>query len=349
MSDQPVHVLSLLNLDESHLDQIRAISPRLVVEQRSLSEHRERAIRATAEDCARVLSPEVEVLCTYAAPFDLALTPNLRWVQGYLAGIDRLRDTPLWRSEIWLTGASGVHSVQIGEYVMGVLLALAHHFPSAYRFQIESHWPERRETYRLTATELRGRTVGILGYGAIGREVARQAGGFGMRILAMNRAGRPDKFDGWTPPGTGDPDGRLPACFYDPTHLHSMLPQCDMLVLALPLTGQTRHIIAQAELALLPRHAFVVNIGRGPLIDHAALVAALEAHEIGGAALDVTEPEPLPPTSPLWQMENVLLTPHVSGLSQHYDDRLVDLFCANLRRYLLGEPLYNLVRRDRGY
>ncbi|HET8847054.1 MAG TPA: D-2-hydroxyacid dehydrogenase, partial [Ktedonobacteraceae bacterium] len=326
-----------------------AVSPRLVVKQHPISANREQAFRATAEDLAPLLSPEVEVLCTFVAPFDLKLTPHLRWVQAYLAGIDRFRDTQLWQSETLITGASGVHSVQIGEYVMGVLLALAHHFSATYRFQAAGRWPERKETYRLTTTELRGRTLGILGYGAIGREIARLASSFGMRILAMKRARSSASFDGWTPSGTGDPEGRFPERFYDPADLAQMLPHCDMLVLALPLTAQTHHIIGAAEFASLPSHACVVNIGRGPLIDYDALVAALEAHDIGGAALDVTEPEPLPSTSPLWQMENVLITPHIAGFSQYYDDRLADLFCANLRRYLAGEPLYNLVQRDQGY
>jgi phosphoglycerate dehydrogenase-like enzyme len=349
VNDQPIHILSLLHLSEKHLDQIRAVSPRLVVKQRSTSPYRDRALRATADEFVSILSPEVEILCAFVTPFDLALAPNLRWVQTYLAGVDRLRDTPLWRSEIAITGASGVHSVQIGEYVLNTLLNLTHHFPAMHRLQIEGRWPERRDTYRFAATELRGRTLGILGYGAIGREVARLTTALGMRILAMKRASSPARFDDWTTPGTGDPDGSLPERFYDPAELHTMLPQCDMLVLSLPLTGQTHHIIGQAELALLPDHALVVNIGRGPLIDHEALVMALQAGKIGGAALDVTEPEPLPATSPLWQMENVLLTPHISGLSQRYDDRLVELFCANLRRYLAGEPLYNFVDRDQGY
>lgn len=349
MSNQPVHVLSLLNWSERHLAQIRAVSPRLVVEQRSISVNREQAFQASAEDVACLLSPEVEILCTFVAPFDLELTPRLAWVQAYLAGVDRLRDTPLWHSEIPITGANGVHSVQMGEYVIGMLIALGHHFPAAYRLQAEKRWPPRRETYGFTPTELRGRTLGIVGYGSIGREVARLASSFGMRILTIKRAGSTTSFDGWTLPGTGDPDGTLPERFYDSAELCEMLPQCDVLLLALPLTEQTRHIVSRTEFALLPRHALVINIGRGALIDNEALIAALEEREIGGAVLDVTEPEPLPSSSQLWKMENVLITPHIAGFSQYYDDRLVALFCANLRRYLAGEPLYNLVRRDLGY
>jgi phosphoglycerate dehydrogenase-like enzyme len=122
-----------------------------------------------------------------------------------------------------------------------------------------------------------------------------------------------------------------------------------MLVLALPLSPQTHHLIGQAELALMRHHTFLVNIGRGPLIDHEALIAALQTHSTGGAALDVTEPEPLPANSPLWGLNNAIITPHISGLSAYYDDRIVELFCENLRRYLAGEPLLNLVQRDLGY
>lgn len=350
MSNQSVHVLSVLNLNERHLSQIRAVSPRLVVNQRPVREQRALAFqKVTVEEFARVLSPEVEILCTMFAPFDLALTPNLRWVQTYNAGIDMLRNTPLWNSEIAITNASGVHSIQISERVMSMLLALAYRLPIIHRLQAEQHWPDGDERLRLAPTELYGLTLGILGYGAIGRQIARLAASFGMRILATKRAGRSTSFDGWTPPGTGDPSGNLPARFYDLEELHSMLPECDVLVLALPLTPQTRHIIGQAEFALLPRHSYIVNIGRGPLIDHEALITALQNHNIGGAALDVTEPEPLPASSPLWNMTNVLITPHIAGLSRYYDDRIVDLFCINLQRYLAGEPLYNLVQRELGY
>jgi phosphoglycerate dehydrogenase-like enzyme len=347
MNDQSIHVHSLLYLHEKHLEQIRAVSPRLVVTQRSVAVYQPSG--GTSEEFAQALSPEVEILCTHSAPFDLSLTPNLRWIQADTAGVDILNDTPLWRSDIAITTASGIHAVQIGEYVLSMLLHFAHRFPTAARFQAESHWAAGAEVYRFLTAELRGRTLGILGYGAIGREVARLAASFGMRILATRQKERPARFDGWTIPGTGDPDGSLPARFYELTELHELLPQCDMLVLALPLSAQTQHIIGQAELALLPQHAVLVNIGRGPLIDHDALTTALQEEEIFGAALDVTEPEPLPSTSPLWLMENVLITPHIAGISLYYNDRFVDLFCENIRRYLHGDRQYNLVQRDLGY
>jgi phosphoglycerate dehydrogenase-like enzyme len=342
-----VHLLSLLNLSEEQLARLREVSPRLVVSQRTFSVNP--GYRATAEEFADVLSPEVEILCAHGGPFELSLVPNLRWVQVNSAGVDWLYNTPLWHSEIAITNASGIHAVQIAEYVLTVLLGHAHHLPRAVRFQDRAYWARGKDRSVMGTRELRGKTLGILGYGAIGREVARLAAAFGMRVLATRRPERPLSFDGWTSPGTGDPDGRIPERFYDLSELHDLLPACDFLLLALPLSPQTRHIIGATELALMPAHAFLVNIGRGSLLDHQALAEALQTSRVGGAALDVTEPEPLPAESPLWQMENVIITPHISGLSVYYDDRLVELLCENLRRYLKGEPLLNLVRRELGY
>lgn len=347
MSDQPVHVLSLLKLNEKQLAQLQAVSPRLVVSQRPLP--RGHAYQGSAQEVAERLSPDVEILYTPTAPFELSQVPNLRWVQVYSAGVDHFYDKPLWESDIAITSANGVHAVQIPEYVLSMLLSYTHHLPMAQRLQAASKWPDSAGKSVFATSELRGKTLGILGYGAIGREVARLASAFGMRVLATKRAGRPAAFDGWTPAGTGDPSGNIPACYYDLSELHAMLPECDMLVLALPLSKQTHHLIGQAEFALMRPHAFIVNIGRGPLIDHEALVEVLQARGIGGAALDVTEPEPLPTSSPLWQLDNVIITPHISGMSVYYSERVVDLFCENLRRYLAGEPLLNLVQRDLGY
>lgn len=347
MNTQSVHVLSVLNLSERHLERIRAVSPRLVVSQRTLA--MDQTHSPGSQEFASVLTPETEVLYAHNAPFGLELAPGLRWVQLNSAGVEQLYNTPVWQSDITLTNASGIHAVQIAEYVLGMLLSYAHRFPQAARFQREAYWPAMIEKRSLATRELRGKTLGILGYGAIGREVARLASAFGVRVLATKRAGRPSAFDGWTPPGTGDPAGVLPERFYDLSELPELLPACDMLVLALPLSAQTRHLIGQAELALMRRHAFLVNIGRGSLVDPDALLVALQTRSIGGAALDVTEPEPLPASSPLWGLDNLLLTPHISGMSAYYDDRLVELFCANLQRYLAGEALFNQVQRDLGY
>jgi len=343
--EKAVHVLSVLNLSEKHLARLRAVSPRLVVEQRPVSP--DQGYLARPEEFTRVLSPEVEILYGHNAPFDLSLTPELRWLQVNSAGVDFLRETPLWRSEITITSANGIHAIQIAEYVLTMLLAHVHHLPTTMRWQAQSDWSPNRS--KLFTRELRGRTLGILGYGAIGREVGRLAAAFGMRVLATKRRERPATFDGWTPVGTGDPDGSIPERFYDLDELHTMLPECDMVLLALPLSPQTHHLLGKPEFALMRPHALLVNIGRGPLLDHDALIETLQAGHLGGVALDVTEPEPLPSSSPLWQLEKVIITPHISGLSAYYDDRIVEMFSENLRRYLANEPLVNQVSRVLGY
>jgi len=345
---EPVRVLSVLHLSERHLEQLRSVSPRLVVQQHSISSE-EQWLNASRQQLAEMLSPDTEILYTHSAPFDMELVPRLRWVQVDSAGVNLLHNTPLWKSDIPITSANGVHAVQIAEHVLAMLLAHAHHLPLAYRLQDHAQWASGQQLEAFVSPEIRGKTLGILGYGAIGREVARLAAACGLRVLATKRRGQPAIFDGWSPVGTGDPEGRIPEQFYDLDELHLLLPACDAILLALPLSKQTQHIIGKAALSLMRPHAFIVNIGRGVLIDHNELIAALQARRLGGVALDVTDPEPLPAESPLWSMENVIITPHIAGLSTHYNDRIVDLMSENLRRYLAGEPLLNLVRRELGY
>jgi Phosphoglycerate dehydrogenase and related dehydrogenases len=332
-----VHVLSVVQLSEEQLQKLRAVSPLLSVEQHT----------GRPED---MLTSDTEVLYMVNGAFDLKQAPHLRWIQLESGGVEQLHNTPVWQSDVTVTTANGVHAVQIAEHVMMSLLALGHRLPLAQRLQAKSDW--QRDPFTPTPfmpLELRNATLGIIGYGAIGREVARLATAFGMRVLATKRAGRPAAFDGWTPTGTGDLDGTLPARYYTLDELPEMLPACDAVVLALPIAAQTKHLFGKAELALLPSHAFLVNVGRGGVLDHDALIATLQEGRLGGAALDVTDPEPLPAESPLWQMENVIITPHISGMSSHYNDRAVELFAENLRRYLRHESLLNEVQRKLGY
>lgn len=336
-----IHVLCAENLADRHVDQLRDVSPRLAIH-----------IAKDKEDIASALTPETEVLLASRIAFDLSQAPNLRWVQLFSAGVDHLRDTPIWTTDITLTSANGVHAVQIAEYVLAMMLAHGHHLPHMYRLQLQRTWASDEQRKSLETSELRDATLGILGYGAIGREVARLATAFGMRVLATSRmAGTSERprFDGWTPAGTGDADGSLPERYYSLDDLHSLLQECDVVVLALPLSDRTHHVIGSAELEAMQSDALLINIGRGALIDQEALIEALQAGKIGGAALDVTDPEPLPEDHPLWSLENVILTPHISGGSPRYTDRVVDLFAANLQRYLAGETLINEVSRERGY
>lgn len=282
---------------------------------------------------------EAEILLTNpVVPDDiLDRAPNLRWLQLTSAGADRLIDSELVRSgRVYVTTASGIHSVPIGEYVLGAMIAFAKGFPKAFRSQADNTWRP------YIAGELDGATVGILGLGAIGRNVARLSKAFGMRVLATRRS--QEKHMTGALAGEADVDE-----MYALDELRAMLGECDYVVLAVPLTEASRHLIGEAELAAMKRNAVIVNIARGAVIDQHALINAVRNGVIGGAALDVTDPEPLPPDNELWTLDNVMITPHISGGTPRYMDRAIDLFCDNLRRYLDNQPLRNVVDPDRGY
>jgi phosphoglycerate dehydrogenase-like enzyme len=216
-----------------------------------------------------------------------------------------------------------------------------HHWP-------QDRWPARENEQGYSSEELYGRTIGIVGYGSIGRQAARLACAYGMRVLAMQR-GTNHRDTGFVFPGVGDPDGTLPDQYYSFDQLHEMLRQCDIVVIGVPLTDETRHMFDAAAFDAMKESAFLINIARGEVCDEAALISALQTKRIAGAALDVFEREPLPPESPLWDLPNVFLTPHNSGATRHYNERAATIFEANLHRYLKGEPLYNLVDKNRGY
>jgi len=336
-----VHILGTLRFTEDLLDSLRAVSPRVRVSQQTC--HNAQEVAAALAD-----HPEIEVLYTFHLPDNaLELAPRLRWVQLHSAGADHLLGRPIMASDLLITTSSGIHATPIAEYVFASILAYRWRVPHWTACQRQARWPSGRwELY--ARPELRGSTLGILGYGSIGREVGRLGQAFGMRVLALRRsAGRAEQ--GYAVPGTGDPDGTIPERFYPPEALHEMLAECDYVVVALPWTPDTHHLIAEAELRAMKPSAYLVNIARGAIVDEAALVRALREGWIGGAGLDVFEQEPLPADSPLWALENALLSPHVAGFTPHYDRRAAALFAENLRRYLAGEPLLNLVDRARGY
>ena len=263
------------------------------------------------------------------------MAPKLRWLQLTSAGVDRLLESPILGSGITVTTASGIHAIPIGEYVLGAMLALAKGFPQAMAAQRERAWrPYLPE-------ELHGMTVGIIGLGAIGREVARLARAFGMRVLACRRSCRQPQE---RPPEAPEVDLLLPAA-----DLPRLLAEADYVVLAVPLTPETRGLIGRDELAAMKEGARLVNVARGAVVDEEALVEALRSGHLAGAVLDVFQHEPLPADSELWDLPGVLLTPHVSGGTPRYMERAIELFCDNLRRYLSGQPLRNVVDPQRGY
>jgi phosphoglycerate dehydrogenase-like enzyme len=266
-------------------------------------------------------------------PTLLARMPNLRWYQQWGAGADWLMRHPeIAGRDFVITNASGVHAIQISEHILALMLALARRLPQACRAQLRGEW-QRQEHERLF--ELAGKTMVLIGVGAIGARTAALAAALDVRVIGVRRnAGEPI-------PGV--------ARMVGPERLLEVLPLADFVVLTIPLTPETRHMIGERELRAMKPSAHIFNIGRGGTIDEAALIRALRAGWIAGAGLDVFEKEPLPADSPLWQMENVLITAHYAGATPHYNERAMTLFLDNLRRYRAGEPLRNVVDKQLGY
>jgi phosphoglycerate dehydrogenase-like enzyme len=296
-------------------------------------------IVVTTSDELSAYLADAEILCSYTIPVNWrALASRLRWLQFPGAGVDSLAPTGLLDvdSGVIVTTAAGIHATSISEYVFGSLLIFNWNWPQMVRLQDRHIWARSASWYHLGGRELMGQTLGIVGLGNIGRRIAQLGRAFGMPVLGVRRSAQ----------GYQDPD--VDQCF-PPEQLHQLLRLSDYVVLSVPLTRETERLIGEAELQMMRRNAYLLNIARGRVIDEQALVRALREGWIAGAGLDVTEEEPLPPESPLYSMPNVVLTPHISGNSVHYDTRLAALFADNLRRYRTGQPLQNRYDPSRGY
>jgi phosphoglycerate dehydrogenase-like enzyme len=283
---------------------------------------------------------EADVLCSYWVPENWrTLTKRLRWLQCSGAGVDSLLPTGILNADsgITVTTAVGINTIPIGEYVLGSMLMFNRTWPEMVRLQDRHIWPRSINWYKLGRRELAGQTLGIIGLGSIGRRVAQLGRAFGMNILATRRT---------VQAGVQDTDVDF---LYETGQLHEMLGKSDYVLISVPLTQETDHLIGEAELQAMRPNTYLVNVARGRVIDEQALIRALREGWIAGAGLDVTEEEPLPSDSPLYTMPNVILTPHVSGVSVNYDVRLTELFADNLRRFRAGQELRNLYEPERGY
>ena len=290
---------------------------------------------------------DVEVLLRgwlVAEAFDrlLARAPHLTWVHSATSGVERALTPSARARDILVTNARGVFSRPIAEHVLLMILAVSRHLPELLELQRERTWQP------LEGRELRELTIGIVGYGSLGRSVASLASAFGARVIALRR--RPE---GAAAAGTDEEDGfpfepRVDQVF-GPDRLHELLAASDIVVLAAPLTPETEGMIDEAAIGAMKRDAWLINVARGRLVDDTALVRALRDNRIGGAALDTFRDEPLPPGSPYWELPNVILTPHTAWSSARVLDRSIDLFCNNLVRFSRGEPLRNVVDPTAGY
>jgi phosphoglycerate dehydrogenase-like enzyme len=336
----PIEVLITMPFPEHIVAGLREISPRLVISVQKATKQ---------EDVPLDLWERVEILYTNRVLPIPEQAPRLRWVQFHWAGVEHVVDEPLLaKPEVIATSLSGASAPQMAEYVLMQLLTLGHRLPDLMTSQKRAEWPRDRWD-RFAPLELRQNVVGIVGYGSIGRQVARLLQPFGAIVLATKRDVRHPEDTDYIPEGIGDPSGSLVHRLYPAEALRSMLKECDFVVITVPKTPATSGLISTAELAVLKSTAFLIDVSRGGVVDQNALIQAFRERKIAGAALDVFPEEPLPASSPLWKLPNVIITPHIAGNTLHYDERAADLFAANLRRYLTGQTLYNRIELGRGY
>jgi phosphoglycerate dehydrogenase-like enzyme len=281
---------------------------------------------------------DAEVVMTWSLrPEQFRLARTLRWIHSPAAAVHQLMFPELIQSDVIITNARTVHGTVVAELVIALVFALAKNLHRAAHFQRQHVWAQEamwEETPR--PREVSGATLGLVGLGSIGSEVARRASALGMRVIAVRD--HPEK----------ESSAEL-AQVFGSAQIDELLSQSDYVVLAAPVTPATRNLIDAARLAKMKREACLINVSRGPLINEPALVQALREHRIGGAALDVFEQEPLPADSPLWDLENLLITPHIGGLTDKLWERHYALFSENLRRFLKREPLLSEVDKQQGY
>ena len=350
MSESPqlVRIVIASFLEPHHVDRIRAVDPRLDVvyepqllpRPRFAADHTGYPHERAEHDEQRWLSllAEAEVLFDFDRSHleDLPeRAPSLRWIQATSAGIGQLvarHRYPERMPETVFTTARGVHAIPLAEYSLMSILVFRRKFPEMLVDQEQRRWEP------FASTDLRGRTLAVVGMGSIGREVARVASAFGMRNTGVRRSA-----------ADIEPASLHLEALYTFDELHDALRGAEHLILAVPHTPETEGMIGEAELALLAPGAIVVNVARGAVVDEAALIKALESGHVAGAALDVFEEEPLPPDSPFWAMPNVFVCSHSAGTSDRENERIMDIFCENLRRYLVGEPLLNVLDTDKMY
>ena len=261
---------------------------------------------------------------------------KLKWLHSTAAGVAQLMYPELRDSGILVTNPSGVFSVPMAEHTMGLLLALARNFPDSVRQQDRANWSQQELWDKPQhLAEINGQVLLIVGYGSIGRELAKRATAFDMRVWGVTRS--------------GEGDGAHVEKLFPAARLHEALPEADYVVISAPETAETKHLIGAAEMAKMKRGARLINVGRGSLLDEKALISGLETGGLGGAAMDVAQTEPLPKDSPLWNAPNLFITPHTSALSDRLWKRQTALLLELLERWFDGREMFNVVDLSRGY
>ena len=281
--------------------------------------------------------PDTDIFVGYSLRAEqLKEGKKLKWIHSTAAGVAQLMYPELRDSGIMVTNPSGIFSVPMAEHTLGLLLALARNFSDSVREQDRARWAQQQIWDKPQhLTELNGKVLLIVGYGSIGREVAKRAKAFEMRVWGVTRSGEGDRTHA--------------EKIFSAAKLHEALPDADYVLICAPETAETKHLIGTAQIARMKRGARLINVGRGSLLDENALVQALEAGALSGAALDVAQTEPLPAESPLWKAPNLFITPHTSGVSDRLWDRQAAILVELLERWFDGRELFNRVDFARGY
>ena len=333
MTEETIRVVITTPLEEKILREIKAIDGRIRVDQVSSWVLAERKGDLSHKDDLDLILGQAEVLYGWIHHFPKQLlerAPSLKWIQTMSAGID-LMPEDIRESGIRIVNASGLHGTPMGEMVLEMMLMFAKDAPACFQMKQTRQWKRFRPAL------LKGQTVGILGLGAVGREIARLCKAFGMTVIGIRRSGQAEQ-------PLPDVDRVFPR-----EQLLQLLAESDYVVLALPLTKETRNLIGEKELRGMKPTAFLINIARGAILDEGALIRALEEKWIAGAGLDVFVKEPLPPESKFYDLPNVIFSPHISGDLPDYESCATGIFRENLRRYLYGEPFLHEVDQKKGY
>jgi phosphoglycerate dehydrogenase-like enzyme len=311
-----------LDLDEKYIDEIKEVAPDWEI-----------ASGKDTDELQEDLKGAEVILHWKKAIEQTVLEQNnqLKWIQTWSAGVNNLPLEQLSERNVSITSANGVHAYPISETIFALMLGLTRKIHTYVRQQQQKQWEHAD-----LKLEIHEKTIGVLGVGAIGLETAKIAKAFGMKVLGVRHSGK----------STDYVDE-----MYTPDQLSDVLPQCDVVVITLPLTDETTNLFGKEQFEQIKNSSILINIGRGPIVKEDELVEALQSGKIAGAGLDVFATEPLPEDSPLWDMENVIVTPHTAGSTEHYTERVVrDVFIPNLKNYLEGEkPSKNLVDYDKGY
>lgn len=312
------HIVVLNKLAPKHLDMIEAAAPGSTVVSCSL-------------EAALPEMDKADILLAWGfndiRPLFLS-SSRLRWVHSLSAGVEKLIFAEMRRNDCLLTNSRGIHGIPVSEHVLAMMLAFSRGLPTCAKQQQAHLWR------RVPSDEIHNKTIGILGLGSIGREIAKKAKAFGMNVLAMKREQTSELFV-----------DRL----YKPHELPELLQQCDFVVVSLPLTEETQHLLTLEHFRAMKPSAYFINIARGEVLVEADLITALQEGLIRGAGLDVFAEEPLPAASPLWDLPNVIITPHTAALSPYYLDRAIKLFADNLTRLIHDREMFNIVDKTKGY